>query len=85
MENGMLSSKKQKERFELLLKFCKSSFLRKKESSPLSGIDLKSIPEFRTPAYAGMIKLRYSPKLSKGGRRYSAIVKPAVTVPDRAS
>jgi hypothetical protein len=49
------------ESFELLLKFGKSSFLRKQESS------LFKI--FWIPAYAGMTKWRYFSKLSSSGLR----------------
>jgi hypothetical protein len=52
-----LFSGSQYESFELLLKFGKSSFLRKQESS--------SFKTFWIPAYAGMTKWGYFSKLSK--------------------
>ncbi|MBU2251835.1 MAG: hypothetical protein KKI04_00115, partial [Proteobacteria bacterium] len=48
------------ESFELLLKFGKSSFLRKQESSPFKA--------FWIPAYAGMTKWGYFSKLSRNDR-----------------
>jgi hypothetical protein len=50
------SGKARYESFELLLKFGKSSFLRKQESSPFK--------TFWIPAYAGMTKWGYFSKLS---------------------
>ncbi|MBU2026929.1 MAG: hypothetical protein KJ814_04820 [Proteobacteria bacterium] len=74
---SVISGYTQYESFELLLKFGKSSFLRKQESSPFK--------TFWIPAYAGITKWGYFSKLSIHlfrERIYQAKMSPTATLPE---